>query len=72
MIFHEQSEKKKKKKKNISSKKKMNYCLNYSNLGHKSIQCVKLGMLLHISQHEQHNGQFRILVYFLHKISHQI
>jgi len=50
----------------------MNYCLNYSNLGHKSIQCVKLGMLLHISQHEQHNGQFRILVYFLHKISHQI
>jgi len=30
----------------ISSRKWTNYCFNYSNLGHKSTQCVKLGIML--------------------------
>jgi len=36
----------------------MNCCLNSSNLGHKSIQCVKLGMmLLALQQQEKRTRQ---------------
>ena len=42
----------------ISSTKGMKCCLNSSNLGHKSIQCVKLGMLLLSPQQGQYVGQF--------------
>jgi len=35
----------------------MSCCLNYLNLGHKSIQCVKLGMMIFSLQQGQHVGQ---------------
>jgi hypothetical protein len=34
--------------------------LNSSNLGHKSIQCLKLGMLLLSPQQGQYVGQFSV------------
>ena len=42
----------------ISSTKGMKCCLNSSNFGHKSIQCVKLGMLLLSPQQGQYVRQF--------------
>jgi len=41
----------------------MNCCLNSSNLGHKSIQCVKLIMLLLTTQHVGKSSNTNLLFY---------